>query len=570
MNEVLKVILSMSLSGGIVIIILSLVLLLFGKKLSRQWQYYIWLIAIVRLMIPFAPQQNLMNILFQFADITFSNIENISTEKLQNEQNQTNIEQLNNEEGKKLNMKSQGTDDETIDKTVEDSVNKTSNMQIIVKIQHVLLNIVQKYLVFVWLLPAIFLLIRKIIIYQNFIKYIRADSEDVQDFLLLEHFGTLLEKKHIRHAISLSINEIVTSPIIVGFFNPSIILPATVITDSEFEHAILHELVHYKRRDILYKWLTQFTICVHWFNPLSYVLQQKINTACELSCDEVVIQNFNEQERYAYGDTLLHMAGKNVKYKNPISSIKFSDNKKYLKERLDAIMSFQKTTKITLITTFVLSVMIFISSAYLGVYAAEKQTVIPAVISNSKTSGANSAQASHSVIYKNGEYFILFDHANENDIPLSTGPDYGVTFCAVWPDGYASFDSYRIDKNLTKKIKKECKDMQKNGLLTKKEANAIVAVASKVQKGDTKDFQTDKQEKEYKKWKITTKNGIYYYKNKRIRLLIDTRKNHSFNQLYYDKKGKVDIKIVRNKNNSIIKVKYLSKKNAKKILNDLK
>lgn len=112
--------------------------------------------------------------------------------------------------------------------------------------------------------------------------------------------------------------------------------------------------------------------------------------------------------------------------------------------------------------------------------------------------------------------------------------------------------------------------MQKNGLLTKKEANAIVAVASKVQKGDTKDFQTDKQEKEYKKWKITTKNGIYYYKNKRIRLLIDTRKNHSFNQLYYDKKGKVDIKIVRNKNNSIIKVKYLSKKNAKKILNDLK
>ncbi len=78
MNEVLAVILSMSLSGGIVIIMLYFVLQLFGKKLCRQWQYYIWLIAIIRLLFPFAPQQNLMNGLFQSAKLPFGSTESSS------------------------------------------------------------------------------------------------------------------------------------------------------------------------------------------------------------------------------------------------------------------------------------------------------------------------------------------------------------------------------------------------------------------------------------------------------------------------------------------------------------
>lgn len=50
---------------------------------------------------------------------------------------------------------------------------------------------------------------------------------------------------------------------------------------------------------------------------------------------------------------------------------------------------------------------------------------------------------------------------------------------------------------------------------------------------------------------------------------MDTRKDHSFQNFSYDKRGKVDIKVVRNSNNNITKVKYLSKKKAQKILDDL-
>lgn len=299
-------------------------------------------------------------------------------------------------------------------------------------------------------------------------------------------------------------------------------------------------------------------------------MERSINRACELSCDEAVIWNLDEQERYAYGDTLLRAAGRNVKYKLPVSPIAFSDSKKNLKERLGAIMNFKKISKVTYITMFSLTIILFFCSSYVGVYAATKRNVTATDTSKTKTSSSTSAQIPHSVVYKNGEYFILFDNAEEKDIPGSTGPDYGVTFGAVWPDAYVSFDSYYVNKKLSSKIKKECEHFQNKGWLTKKEANAIIDVARKVQKGDTNDFKTDRQEKEYTKWNITIKNGVYYYKNKRIRILMDTRKDHSFKNFSYDKKGKVDIKVIRNSKNKISKVKYLSKKKAQEILDDLK
>ena len=233
-------------------------------------------------------------------------------------------------------------------------------------------------------------------------------------------------------------------------------------------------------------------------------------------------------------------------------------------------MNFKKISKVTYITMFSLTIILFFCSSYVGVYAETKRNVAATDTSKTKTSSSNSAQAPHSVVYKNGEYFILFDNAGEKDIPDSTGPDYGVTFSAVWPDAYVSFNSYYVNKNLSSKIKKECKDMQNNGWLTKKEANAIIDVALKVQQGDRNGFKTDKQEKQYTKWNITIKNGVYYYKNKRIRILMDTRKDRSFKNFSYDKKGKVDVKVIRNSDNKITKVKYLSKKKAQEILEDLK
>ncbi len=56
MNAVLKTFLSMSVSGGLLILTLLLVKRFLKDKISRQWQYYIWLIVVLRLLLPFGPE----------------------------------------------------------------------------------------------------------------------------------------------------------------------------------------------------------------------------------------------------------------------------------------------------------------------------------------------------------------------------------------------------------------------------------------------------------------------------------------------------------------------------------
>lgn len=60
MNEMLKLLLSLSLSGSILILILFFCRPLFKKRMSKSWQYYIWLIIVARLLLPFAPENNLV------------------------------------------------------------------------------------------------------------------------------------------------------------------------------------------------------------------------------------------------------------------------------------------------------------------------------------------------------------------------------------------------------------------------------------------------------------------------------------------------------------------------------
>ena len=161
---------------------------------------------------------------------------------------------------------------------------------------------------FLWLMAAAGLLIRKITVYQSFIKYLRAGRMEVADMELWERLGTLAERAGIKRAVGLYTNSLISSPLLIGFSIPASCFPMKKMADSDFENTILHELMHYRRRDMFYKWLVQVTICLHWFNPLVYWMGAEINRACEFSCDEAVISTFGRQAQLACGETLLRAA----------------------------------------------------------------------------------------------------------------------------------------------------------------------------------------------------------------------------------------------------------------------
>ena len=71
------------------------------------------------------------------------------------------------------------------------------------------------------------------------------------------------------------------------------VLPAVGLLTADFDYSILHELMHIKRLDMFYKWLVQFAVCVHWFNPFVYLMRKETGRGCELSCDEAVIRELD-------------------------------------------------------------------------------------------------------------------------------------------------------------------------------------------------------------------------------------------------------------------------------------
>ena len=122
---------------------------------------------------------------------------------------------------------------------------------------------------------ALVLFVRRITVYQGFIQYIKAGNTEVSDIKILNLLSDCEEKLNIKTRVELSYNSLIASPIMIGFFRPRIVLPVHELEDKELSYIFVHELTHYKQRDMFYKWLIQVVVCAHWFNPFVYLLERK-------------------------------------------------------------------------------------------------------------------------------------------------------------------------------------------------------------------------------------------------------------------------------------------------------
>jgi len=210
----------------------------------------------------------------------------------------------------------------------------------------------------------------------------------------------------IKKPIELSINPLVFSPLLIGFFHPCIVLPSADIPQNDFQYIILHELTHYNRRDMFYKWLVQITLCLHWFNPLVHLMSREITKACEFSCDEVALTKMGQENAQDYGKTLLDAMAAVGKYKENLGAITLSENKQLLKERLSAIMNFKRKSKAVRLLTGVLTLCVVLGVAYVGVYSV--------AAASDQTTG-NISGLEHMIWPRATAFIITFQQKQAND-----------------------------------------------------------------------------------------------------------------------------------------------------------
>lgn len=497
MSEVWKVILSLSLSGTVLMGMLLLFCRIFQRKLSRGWQYYIWLAVVARLLIPFSGELNLTGSVFA---------------ELEQSAGQESLPAEEEPHAGQENL-SAGTEQDVC--RLQESVDISQERDITSALQP------EEYLSdsgkaeqngaegtaagILWLTGAAALLIRKIVIYQRFIRCMRAGSEPA-DLELLERFGRIAEEMGIKRTVELRINGLASSPLLAGFIRPMVILPSAELSEKDFHYTALHELTHYRRLDVCYKWLMQFVICLHWFNPFVRLLGRETDRACEFACDEAVVAEFTADEKRAYGDTLLHAAESGSVWRYHAGAVTLHESGKQLKGRLEAVMGYRKRTGWMKALSMTLAAGVLGSAAVLGAYAGPKEEETSAfdreeagLFSDGKeelrfTSGGDDFLLTDGihVIERDEVVYILCDGLTEEDVPLAGAVD-GTMIMVVHQ---ARSDSARsaaavISVSVTlssdrsrilEEAEEICRKMQQKGILSENDAKLILETAGELQK----------------------------------------------------------------------------------------
>ncbi len=117
--------------------------------------------------------------------------------------------------------------------------------------------------------------------------------------------------------------------------------------------ALRHELTHYGRRDIWYKWLVVLAAALHWFNPLVHWMGRRIALDCELACDEAVLAALPPEERVKYGELLLALAARH-RLPPGVTATTLCEEKRQLKARLQGILGYRKPSRRTLLLSLAL------------------------------------------------------------------------------------------------------------------------------------------------------------------------------------------------------------------------
>jgi len=405
MNETVKLLLSLSLSGSILAMLIFTLKPFTKHKLSKSIQYYIWIVVLLRLILPFSFETSIMNELFYG--------------------NQTPVVETSKSKVQPVVGTAQNiSNSNSLPNAQENLTNVVNNAGAYHDINfHELFN---QYSVYIWLLGVIIALMVNITGYAKFLKYLRQSNISATN-RDKEMLVTLLNG---RNNVRLVRNRFLNIPMLIGVIRPCIIIPDINFNEIQLKNILLHEIIHLKRFDILGKWLIMIATSIHWFNPLMYFIKKDINNSCELACDEAVIKNLSPSEKQDYGDTLISVVARH-KYPTGILQVTMLDEKSGLKERLVAIMKHSRKSKKVIILSVILLGCLIFGALYLGAGVGTGKNTPPYIYVNAENQGAKVARMGIYSWKYNGENIEAdsddpknFKYKLDNSISVKTGQQF--------------------------------------------------------------------------------------------------------------------------------------------------
>lgn len=341
MENLFLTVLSISLTTSFIIIALIVLGSLFNKRYVAKWKYGLWIALALRLLVPVnytVPDSDFqITVPDEVGSLTVSDI-------FETEEGVVATQPVDSEM-----MEPQTVEPQTmIPLPIEPDIQKKARSSF---------SLVQA-LAYLWAAGVVCLLIWQLTGYFYCKRKIVKRGKPVENPIFLEQLCELCGELSIRKDIALLIYEKASSPMVIGFSRPILVLPGDEYTPQESYYILKHELIHLRRHDVLIKFLVMLARDIHWFNPIVYLMQREAAVDMELACDEAVVRGASFDQREAYSETLMSMLH-GTQRRGPMLSTQFSGSVRIMKMRFRNILTIaNKKNGVVLFSVILIMTMI--------------------------------------------------------------------------------------------------------------------------------------------------------------------------------------------------------------------
>ena len=324
-SEIFKAILVTTLAGSALAAVISIFRPITKKIFGYSWHYYIWLCVLFVMLMP-----------VRF-DVNPAALPNITAQAVQTEQ-----------------VTVGGQTETSPNNTQTEAVQKPQALQKASAVWDRIVYNRMNILAYLWLIGAIALMLLNVARYVKLNIKIRKNGK----IIFCPEISEYTNRK-----INVRVWESIASPFMTGVFKPTLILPKTELSSEQLHNILRHEMTHFKRHDILYKWFAEFVKCVHWFNPAAWYISKQISTECEISCDMTVTKNMSGSEEMSYINTILSLLPTGKSKQLPLTT-QMASSKKILKRRFIMIKNKKTTSKFMSVISAVIAVVMLSATVF--------------------------------------------------------------------------------------------------------------------------------------------------------------------------------------------------------------
>lgn len=321
-----------SIMASILVVLILCVKILFRNQLKPRWQYLLWMILIVRLLLPWS-----FNSTYSIYSIfSYSNGTAVTTVSSSKE----HMKELTNIDYSKLVTKEDSFATGSTRVAEENKKQSHNNAN-----QNDETFSFYTIFIYIWLTGVIILGFTTIIINRRLLHFIKKQPM-ITDQRIVTIFENCKKSMSVQQEIPLFFAGNISSPTVVGFIRPKVLLSGVhseILNEQQLRYIFHHELAHIKRRDVGVNWLMYGLLILNWFNPILWYAYSCMREDQELACDSLALTYINSEEQLAYGHTIISLLEHYSNFYQIPSLANLSRNKKTLKRRILMIKKFKNS-----------------------------------------------------------------------------------------------------------------------------------------------------------------------------------------------------------------------------------